>query len=99
NGSGPRQVTTDDPAVIGVVDTSDVAMKKVVTTASPMMKNMKMNVRLSVAHDTWARSPDANVEFYTQGPLNIMKGSGDPGISLDGVVNTDRGEYQFLGRR
>ena len=99
NGSGPRQVSTDDPAVLGVVDTSDVAMQKIVTTESPMMANMKMDVRLSVARDTWARSPDANVEFYTQGPLTIVKSPGDEGISLDGVVNTERGEYQFLGRR
>ena len=99
NGSGPRQVSTDDPAVLGVVDTSDVAMQKIVTTTSPMMQNMKMNVRLSVARDTWARSPDANVEFYTQGPLTVIKSAGDQGISLDGVVNTERGEYQFLGRR
>jgi hypothetical protein len=98
-GSGPRQVSTDDPAVLGVVDTSDVAMQKIVTTASPMMANMAMNVRLSVARDTWARSPDANVEFYTQGPLTIVKSPGEEGISLDGVVNTERGEYQFLGRR
>jgi Uncharacterized protein conserved in bacteria len=99
NGNGPRQVSTDDPAVIGVVDTADVAMKKVVTTASPVMRNMKMNVRLGVARDTWARSPDANVEFYTQGPLTLVKSAGDPAIAIDGVVNTERGEYQFLGRR
>jgi translocation and assembly module TamB len=92
-------VSSDDPAVLGVVDTSDIAMHKIVTTESPMMKNMTMNVRLSVARDTWARSPDANVEFYTQGPLTIVKGREDEGISLDGVVNTERGEYQFLGRR
>ena len=98
-GGGPRQVSTDDPAVLGVVDTSDVAMRKIVTTESPMMDNMTMNVRLSIARDTWARSPDANVEFYTQGPLTIVKSPGEDGISLDGVVNTERGEYQFLGRR
>src|SRR5206468_6142364 len=95
----PRQVSTDDPAVLGVVDTSDVAMKKVVTTDSPMMENMMIDVRLSIAPDTWARSPDANVEVYTQGPLTIIKGKEDEGISVDGVVNTERGEYQFLGRR
>ena len=98
-GGGPRQVSTDDPAVLGVVDTSDVAMQKIVTTDSPLMENMTMNVKLSIARDTWARSPDANVEFYTQGPLTILKSPEDEGISLDGVVNTERGEYQFLGRR
>ena len=40
NGGGPRQVSTDDPAVLGVVDTSDVAMQKIVTTESPLMENM-----------------------------------------------------------
>jgi autotransporter translocation and assembly factor TamB len=99
NGSGPRQVTTDDPAVLGVVDTSDVAMQRIVTTESPIMEDMKMDVRLSIARDTWARSPDANVEFYTQGPLTIVKAPKDNGIAVDGVVNTERGEYQFLGRR
>ncbi|MEP7064575.1 MAG: translocation/assembly module TamB domain-containing protein [Gemmatimonadota bacterium] len=99
NGGGPRQVSTDDPAVLGVVDTSDIAMKKVVTTDSPMMENMQMDVAVSIARDTWARSPDANVEIYTQGPLTLIKGTEDEGIAIDGVVNTERGEYQFLGRR
>jgi translocation and assembly module TamB len=99
NGGGPRQVSTDDPAVISVVDTSDAQMLKVVTPQSRLMQNMTLDVKLSIARDTWARSPDANVEFYSQGPLTILKNKGDKGVSLDGVVNTDRGEYAFLGRR
>lgn len=99
NGSGPRQVSADDPAVISVVDTSDVAMRKLVTTESPLMENMTMDVKLTVARDTWARSPEANIEFFTQGPLTVLKNRDDEGISLDGVVNTERGEYAFLGRR
>ena len=98
-GGGPRQVSTDDPAVLGVVDTSDAAIKKVVNTESPLMENMTMDVKLNVSRDTWARSPEANVEFYTQGPLTILKSQDDEGISVDGVVNTERGEYAFLGRR
>ncbi|MDQ2930108.1 MAG: translocation/assembly module TamB [Gemmatimonadota bacterium] len=96
---GPRQVSTDDPAVINVVDTSDAVMKKIVQTDSPLLENMAIDVKLSVARDTWARSPDANVEFYSQGPLTILKNREDEGISIDGVVNTDRGEYAFMGRR
>jgi translocation and assembly module TamB len=99
NGGGPRQVSSDDPAVINVVDTADVQMQKIVEPASPMLTNMTIDVKLGVARDTWARSPDANVEFYTQGPLTILKNRGDKGVSLDGVVNTERGEYAFLGRR
>ncbi len=98
-GGSPRQVSTDDPAVLSVVDTSDAEMKKVVIADSPVMENMVIDVKLSIARDTWARSPEANVEFYTQGPLTILKSGDDEGISLDGVVNTDRGEYAFLGRR
>jgi hypothetical protein len=60
---------------------------------------MALNVSVGIARDTWARSPDANVEFYTQGPLTIIKKHDDEGMSIDGVVNTERGEYQFLGRR
>lgn len=99
NGEGPRQVSTDDPAVINVVDTTDVQMQKIVAPASPMLNNMTIDVKLGVARDTWARSPDANVEFYTQGPLTVLKNRGDKNVSLDGVVNTERGEYAFLGRR
>ena len=99
NGSGPRQVSTDDPAVISLVDTSDVLMQKIVEPQSPLLTNMTIDVKLSVARDTWARSPDANVEFYTQGPLTVLKNKGDKGVSIDGVVNTERGEYAFLGRR
>jgi len=99
NGTGPRQVSTDDPAVINVIDTSDVRMQKVVTSESPLMENMTLDVKLSVARDTWARSPDANVEFYTDGPLTVLKNRSDEGVSVDGVVNTERGEYAFLGRR
>ena len=95
NGGGPRQVSTDDPAVISVVDTSDAQMQKVVTPQSPLMQNMTLDVKLSIARDTWARSPDANVEFYSQGPLTILKNKGDKGVSLDGVVNTDRGEVRL----
>jgi len=99
NGEAPRQVSSDDPAVLGVVDTSDVRMQKLMVTRSPMLENLSIDVKLSVARDTWARSPDANVEFYTQGPLTILKNREDKGVSVDGVVNTERGEYAFLGRR
>ena len=99
NGGGPRQVDADDPAVISVIDTSDARMQKIVNTESPLLENMTIDVKLSVARDTWARSPDANIEFYTQGPLTILKNKEDEGVSLDGVVNTERGEYAFLGRR
>jgi len=98
-GGGPRQVSTDDPGVISVVDTSDAAMRRIVQPTSPLLTNMTIDVKLGVARDTWARSPDANIEFYTQGPLTILKNRGDRGVSLDGVVNTERGEYAFLGRR
>jgi len=73
--------------------------KKVVQTDSPFLTNMTIDVKLGVARDTWARSPDANIEFYTQGPLTVLKNKDDEGVSLDGVVNTERGEYAFLGRR
>jgi translocation and assembly module TamB len=74
-------------------------MQKIVSTESPLLENMTIDVKLSVARDTWARSPDANVEFFTQGPLTVLKNKEDEGVSIDGVVNTERGEYAFLGRR
>ena len=99
NSGGPRQVSDDDPAVLSVVDTSDARVQKIINTESPLLENMTIDVKLGVARDTWARSPDANVEFYTQGPLTILKNREDEGVSVDGVVNTERGEYAFLGRR
>jgi hypothetical protein len=89
NGSGPRQISADDQAVISVVDTSDARMQQIINSESPILKRMTIDVKLSVARDTWARSPDANIEFYTQGPLTILKNREDQAISVDGVVNTD----------
>jgi translocation and assembly module TamB len=96
---GPRQVSSEDPAVLAVVDTSEEQARKIVAIESPMLDNMSLDVRLGVARNTWARSADANVEFYTQGPLTIIKNPKEEGIAIDGVVNTDRGEYAFMGRR
>jgi translocation and assembly module TamB len=98
-GGAPRQVSTDDPAVLSVIDTSDATIKKIVQTESVLLENMTINVKLSVARDTWARNADANIELYTDGPLTVLKNREDEGVSVDGVVNTERGEYAFLGRR
>src|SRR5258705_12697675 len=64
---------------------------------SPLFKGLEMNVALSVERGTWVRSRDANVEVYTEEPLQISV-EGDA-LTLIGAINADRGEYTYLSRR
>jgi translocation and assembly module TamB len=52
-----------------------------------------------VNRDTWVRSQEANVEIYSDGDLRINVDRKRQVLTLDGVVNTDRGEYSFLSKR
>jgi translocation and assembly module TamB len=63
------------------------------------MKNLEVNVALNVARDTWVRSPEANVEIYSPDTLTIRLSPAKKALTMSGVMNTDRGDYTYLGRR
>jgi translocation and assembly module TamB len=95
-------ISTRDPALFQVVDTAraDDSNAELVQQ-SPLMANLRMNVTLDVARDTWVRTNAANVEIYTppDRPLAIRMDRRRQSIVLDGEVATDRGEYEFLSKR
>ncbi len=92
-------ITASDPAVFAVVDATNESQMELVPEESALLENLRMNLRLSVDRNTWVRSQEANVEIYSDGNLRIAIDQRRQALSLDGVVNTDRGEYEFLSKR
>jgi translocation and assembly module TamB len=99
---GKDVINADDPAVFAVVDTSVIADREMLPAQSPLMEHLRVDVTLNVSRDTWVRSSEANVEVYTPeryGALTIHVDRGRHALALEGVVNADRGTYEFMGRR
>ena len=95
-------VNLDDPAIFERTDTLLVAQREFVTERSPIVENLQVDIEVAIDRDVWLRSTEANVEIYTPsdvGPLHIeMSGlQGQP--TIEGTINTDRGEYEYLSRR
>ena len=101
--TGNKEVIgSNDPALYNVLDTSMVADEALFPSESPLLANLQMDVNVRIMRDTWVRSPDANVEIFTDpeaGDLNIHIDRRADAIVLDGFVNTDRGEYTFMSKR
>ncbi len=69
---------------------------------APLLDRLRLDVAVQVDRDVWLRSTEANVEIYTPpeaGPLRIVLDGGETGLALEGTINTDRGEYEFMSRR
>ena len=99
---GKDVINADDPAVFAVVDTSVIADREMLPAQSPLMEQLRVDVTLNVSRDTWVRSSEANVEVYTPeryGALTLHVDRGRQALTLEGVVNADRGTYEFMGRR
>jgi translocation and assembly module TamB len=95
-------ISARDPALYAVVDTSGTDDTNAgLVQQSPLMANLRMDVTLDVARDTWVRTSAANVEIYTppDRALQIHVDQRRQAIVLDGEVATDRGEYSFLSKR
>jgi translocation and assembly module TamB len=93
-------IALDDPAVFNVVgDSAEAVESGLLPSESPLMQNLEVNVALGVSHDTWVRSPEANVEIYSPDTLAVSLSPAKKAITLSGVMNTDRGDYTYLGRR
>jgi autotransporter translocation and assembly factor TamB len=94
-----EMLNTNDGAVYAVVDTSNAAVAGVLPTQSQLVNNLKMDLTLAVDRDTWVRNTEANVEIYSDGDLRIEVDRKRGKLTLDGVVNTDRGQYEVLSKR
>jgi translocation and assembly module TamB len=95
--SGRHVVGAGDPALFNVLDTALVTERDLFPPASPLLENLRVDVALSINHNVWVRNREANVEVYTDDPLTIHEEA--QALSITGVVSTDRGEYNFLGKR
>jgi translocation and assembly module TamB len=95
--SGKKLVNAGDPALFSVIDTSVVAEREIFPAQSPLFKGLTVDVQLSVERGTWVRSRDANVEVFTDGPMQVSV-AGDA-LTLIGAIDADRGEYTYLSKR
>jgi translocation and assembly module TamB len=96
---GQQVIGLDDPVMVMLADTSPPEVQKLVPPPSTLLENLRVNVALRVMHDTWVRSPEANVEIYSVGDLGIRVNRARRVLTVEGVMNTDRGDYTYLGRQ
>jgi translocation and assembly module TamB len=99
-----REVMVDlgDPGIFVRIDPELAAEREGIIRPSPLLANLRVELQLAVAPETWVRTTEANVEVYTDpevGPLEVRFNGGNGELSIEGTVNTDRGEYSFMGRR
>jgi translocation and assembly module TamB len=95
--TGKTLVGAGDPAIFNVIDTAIAVQREIFPAQSPLFKNLRVDVDLSVERNTWVRSREANVEVFTDGPMRVSV-VGDA-LTLTGAIDADRGEYTFLTRR
>jgi translocation and assembly module TamB len=96
-------VALDDPELLDTVEGRLLAAaEELIDRPSPLLANLEVDVELRIEPDTWIRSTDYNVEIYTPAelpPLHVQLDAQAGRLTLEGTVNSDRGEYSFMGRR
>lgn len=95
--SSQHVIGAGDPDIFNVADTALIQDQQLFPPQSPILKNMRVEVALAISRDTWVRTTDANVEIYTDYPIEVHVAQGQP--TLTGAVGTDRGDYTFLSKR
>jgi translocation and assembly module TamB len=92
-----QPISAGDPALFNVLDTAVVRDRELLPETSPLMRNLRMDVDVTIDRTTWVRSRDANIEIFTDDRLQV--GLQNEVFTIVGIVNSDRGEYQYLSRR
>lgn len=99
---GGKQVSVlsaDDPTVFMAVDSTLAVERGLVSPPSDFVRGLDMTVTARVDRDTWVRGKDLNVEVFTEGEVIASVNPASGAVTLDGIVSTERGQYEFLGRR
>jgi translocation and assembly module TamB len=94
-----RTTRLDDPLVLGVLDT--LGIDAPLTPGMKILENMRADLEVRIERDTWLRNSDLNLEVFTPTdgqPLRVSTAQGARTLVLEGVIHTDRGEYDFAGR-
>ena len=98
-----RKVTqvlnANDPAVLGAVDSTEAVQRGLVVPPSDFLRGLRTSVVARIDRDVWVRSQEANVEIFTDGELQVSVNPITGGVTLDGIVATERGQYEFLSKR
>ncbi|MBA2687146.1 MAG: translocation/assembly module TamB domain-containing protein, partial [Gemmatimonadaceae bacterium] len=89
----------DDPALFNVLDTAVAMNREIFPTQSPLLANLRMDVALRIDRDVFVRNRDANIEIYSDGDLLVSVNRAKESLLLDGVILSERGEYNFLTKR
>jgi translocation and assembly module TamB len=97
NPSNKHVIGAGDPDLFNVADTSLIADKDLFPAQSPILDNMRVDVTLGVNRNTWVRTTDANIEIFTDFPIEIHVAHS--ALALTGAVGTERGDYTFLSKR
>ena len=92
-------LNANDPAVLGAVDSTQAMEVGLIAPPSDFVRGLKTQVVARIDRNFWVRSDEANVEVFTDGELAVAVNPATGGVTLDGVVATERGQYEFLGRR
>ncbi|MEO7359463.1 MAG: translocation/assembly module TamB domain-containing protein, partial [Gemmatimonadaceae bacterium] len=94
-----EEIMAGDPAVFGAIDTTNANFDLLLDRPSPLLTNLRMELLLAVDRDTWVRSNAVNVEIFSNGDLRVDVNRRTGAFTLDGIVSTDRGEYEVLSKR
>ena len=92
-------LNANDPAVLGAVDSTEAVERGLVVPPSAFIRGLTTTVVARIDRNVWVRSKEANVEIFTDGELNVALNSVTGSVTLDGIVATERGQYDFLGKR
>ena len=96
---GKKIIGSQDPALFNVLDTAVIANREIFPSQSPLLANLRMDVNLRVDRDVFVRSPDYNIEVYSDGDLAVHVNRAKQSLVLDGILLSERGEYRFLSKR
>jgi translocation and assembly module TamB len=99
---GGELVNLDDPGTFSRLDEVLITERDRLLQRSPLLENLRMDIGVLIERDLWVRSTEANIEIYTPpevGPLRVRMNGGPAALALEGSINTDRGEYEFMSRR
>ena len=95
--TGRHLLGAGDPQLFNVLDTAVAGERDLFPATSPLLANLRVEMEMTVKRNTWVRNREANVEVYTDDPISVH--AEQQAFALTGVMNTDRGEYNFMGKR
>jgi hypothetical protein len=99
----PGPLDLEDPTLRARLDPRLIEEIDRLVATSPLLDNLQVDLDLQIDRGMWVRSTDINVELSTPptiGPLHVrMNGIRPEDLRLDGTVQSQRGEYEFMGRR